>query len=169
MANLCSFSMKINGEKEKIKTFLEWMEQKGTTYMGRGAEITSPDMDEFDEVVEEISENRFSIVIGGWCKWSVEAAMILNAVSMRETPERWSFDGDHDKNLTFITLFEACEKLSLEMEVYSEESGCCFQEHMLFRNGVVEVNDTVNWTEDYDDETDEWVCEGGFESWDFVI
>ena len=31
--------------------------------------------------------------IDGWCKWSVQSAMVDNAISMRETPERWSGEG----------------------------------------------------------------------------
>lgn len=169
MANLCSFSMKINGEKENIKTFLEWMEQKGSTYMGRGAEITSPDIDNFDDVIEEIDKNFFSIVIAGWCKWSVKRSLTLDAIDMREHPEQWNLGNKNAKDLNFITLFEACSQLNLSMEAFSEEAGNGFQEHKLFRNGTVEIDMRVPWIEAYDDITGDDISEGGFKSWDFAI
>ena len=61
MANLCSFSMVVVGKnKENINTFIEWMNQKGTTWMGRGAEADiygiEEDNGEYYEVTKELLE-----------------------------------------------------------------------------------------------------------------
>lgn len=163
MANLCSFSMIIVGnKKENIDLFCNIMNQNGTTWMGRGAEASIDNIEEID--------GRYRAELSGWCKWSVEAAMIDNAISMRNEPEIWSGHG-YDSNgnkLRFITLYEACEELDLDMEVFSEEPGCGFQEHYLFRNGVLEKDESCDYSEEYDEDTEEYEPIGGFE-WDFEL
>ena len=180
MANICSFEMCVKGEHNNIESFYNAMSQNGNIFMGRGAEA-------------EISfyDNGNTAFISGWCKWSVQSAMIDNAVSMRTNPGQWYWGDDTDpSNLEFITLWEACERWNLAMEVYSEESGCCFQEHYMYDDGQITC-DCVEWNqyymEDFDTKEDaeqeldiqitdeewnsgeEFICRGGFASWDFVI
>ena len=157
MANMCYFSMKVKGEKENIKTFYNMLSQKGNIYMGRGA---------CAEIMIEDNE----AYIDGECKWSVEDALIDDAKSMREDPSLWVFDNNTDKTkLEFITLFEACEKLNLEMECYSEEIGNCFQEHLLYRNNTIEINEAREIEETEDDNGDYEIV-GGYEDWgEFII
>lgn len=182
MANLCSFSMKVRGEHDNIKKFYNAMIQKGTIYMGRGADA---------EIVYEDEDGTAQI--DGWCKWSVVSAMVSNAEDMRSHPERWWW-GDHidPKNIEFITLFEACKKWNIDMEVYSEEGGCCFQEHYVFVDGDLICEECVEWNEYYLDDyetkeeaeaelgieitdeewesgADNYISRGGFENWDFEI
>jgi hypothetical protein len=54
------------------------------------------------------------------------------------------------------------------MEVYSEEPGCGFQEHYVFVDGRLVTEETTEYTEEFNEETDEWESSGGFE-WDFEI
>lgn len=183
MANLCSFSMKVRGEHDNIEKFYNAMMQDGNIYMGRGADA-------------EINYNDEdgTAHIDGCCKWSVVSAMVDNAISMRSNPDRWGWgDGVDPKSLEFITLWEACERWSIVMEVYSEEGGCQFQEHFLCDKGDVICEDCVNWEEYFVDDyetkeeaeedmdieitDEEWAeglsegrfTRGGFESWDFEI
>lgn len=81
---------------------------------------------------------------------------------------------------------------NIVMEVYSEEEGMQFQQHILCNKGKVEIDDTVDWYEydeyDFEDyETkeeaeeglkivlseeewqDKYVTSGGFKNWDFQI
>lgn len=180
MANLCSFLMRVRGSMGDIEQFYNAMMQNGTIYMGRGAEAS---LDWEDDNVA---------MINGCCKWSVQSAMVDNAISMRTNPDRWYWgDGKSSEGLEFITLFEACKKWNIVMEVYSEECGCEFQEHYICDKGDVICNECVEWheydlydyetkeeaEEDYDtkftDEEwankDERVTRGGFENWDFEI
>ena len=162
MANICDFSMVVKGKKENIEQFMDMMEQKGTVWMGRGAVIDFTDM-------EELENGNYRCQIDGGTKWNVTSSMVLNAVSMRENPDMWFFGDDIDKTkLSFVTLFEACEQLNLAMEVYSEEAGNGFQEHYLFDEGRLMANETVDYTEEYNEETDEYETSGGF-VWDFGI
>jgi hypothetical protein len=153
------------------------MIQKGDIWMGTGAEAE----------IEFESEDRAFIT--GWCKWSIQSALIDNAESMRANPDRWWW-GDEGKPSEFITLWEACKKWNLDMEVYSEESGCCFQEHFVSIEGDVVCQECVEWNEysieDYETkeeaevdlgieitdqewEHDYFISRGGFDNWDFEI
>lgn len=179
MANICSFSMCVKGTHKNIESFYNALIQKGTIWMGRGADA---------EIHYEDNGKAF---IDGWCKWSIYSALINNAISMRTEPDLW-YHGDEPEVLEFITLEEACAKWCLEMEVYSEEYGCCFQEHYLINNDEVIINDCVEACEYdlYEYETkeeaeaefkiklsdEEWdkhkgdrFIVGGFENWDFEI
>ena len=181
MANLCSFCMCVKGTHDNIEKFYNAMFQNGNIYMGRGAEA---------DIRYEHEEDKAFIT--GSCKWSIQSAMIDNAISMRENPKRWYWgDGADSSNLEFITLFEACKKWNLDMEVYSEESGCCFQEHYMFVDGELVCDECIEWNEYYIDEyetkeeaeedleieitDEEWnsgesfISRGGFEDWDFNI
>ena len=162
MANICNFSMVVKGKKENIEQFTDMMQQKGTVWMGRGAVIHS-------QTMEEVENGKHRCQIDGDTKWSIMASMVLNAVSMRENPDMWYFaDGVDKTKLSFVTLFEACEQLKLAMEVYSEECGEAFQEHYLFDEGQLMIDEVVEYTEEYNEETDEYESSGGF-VWDFEI
>ena len=144
MANICSFNMIVRGKKENIENFKKMMNQDGNVYMGRGAEIDFEDM-------EELNDNDYRCQLNGQTKWSIQSSLIDNAISMREDNGRWSF-GDIDKTkLSFVTLYEACEQLELDMECYSEESDIGFQEHYLFVNGELIKDECVDYSEEYDD------------------
>ena len=181
MANICGFSMCIKGAHDDIENFYNAMSQKGNIFMGRGADA---------EIQYEDEENR--AFIDGWCKWSIQSALIDNAVSMRTEPSKWYWGDSVDSSkIEFVTLWEACKKWNVDMEVYSEECGCCFQEHYVMVNGDVVCEDCVEYNEycidDYEtkDEAEselgieitdeEWhsgecfISRGGFESWDFDI
>lgn len=179
MANICSFSMLVKGKHEDIEKFYNAMSQNGNIYMGRGAEA---------EIDYDDAEGRAQI--DGWCKWSVQSAMIDNAISMRNEPNIWAFSQREKEELEFITLLEATKKWNLVMEVYSEEPGCEFQEHYIFDNGTILCDESVEyheyWICEYDAKekaeealgieiTDaQWkyedcISEGGFEVWDFEI
>lgn len=181
MANICDFSMCVKGNHNDIENFYKAMSQEGNVYMGRGGVA---------EINYEDEENR--AFIDGWCKWSIQSAMIANAISMREEPDKWFWgENENKEDFEFITLIEACKKWNLVMEVYSEEPGCEFQEHILIDKGNVIIDECVDYYEYYVEEfetkdeaekeydiiiTDkEWdnresyITRGGFENWDFEI
>lgn len=163
MANICSYNMAVRGTKENIETFINMVNQKGTCYMGRGAEV-------YDVEYEQLEENLWRCTFDGCTKWSIQASLVMDAISMRKTPERWAFSRDTDRaSLTFVTLYEACEQLNIDMECYSEESDMGFQEHFLFKDGQLVLEECVEYSEEYDEENDEWIPEGGFGEWCFEI
>ena len=162
MANICNFSMVVKGKKENIEQFTDMMQQKGTVWMGRGAVIDFTDM-------EELENGKYRCQIDGDTKWSVQSSMIDNAISMRTEPEKWSFGNTDKTKLTFVTMFEACNQLQLDMEVYSEECGVGFEEHFIFIDGELIIDECVDIVEKYNEETMEYERYGGFGDWDFEI
>lgn len=157
MANMCYFSMKIKGKEENINTFYNMLSQEGNIYIGYGASA-------------EIKIDNNEAYIDGECRWSVSDALIDDVKSMKNNPKASFFGDDIDNTkLEFITLFEACEKLNLEMECYSEETGNCFQEHLLYRNNTIEINEARDIEETEDDNGDYKII-GGYENWgEFII
>lgn len=101
MANICSFRMRLKGEKENISKFFSALTQAGNIWMGRGAEAD----------IDFLSDNEAEIE--GCCKWSIQSALIDNSLSMRRQKETgegcW---GDLDTSKGFISLFEAYEILA---------------------------------------------------------
>ncbi len=180
MANLCSFVMRVRGDHNNIEKFYNAMCQNGNVYMGRGADA---EIKYEDDNVAEIS---------GCCKWSISSALIRNAISMRTEPDKWYFGPDFNFSKTqFVTLVEACRRWNVDMEVYSEESGCHFQEHYMVVDGELVIDECVEWNEYYIDDFDtkeeaervleieitdeEWyskdsfISRGGFGEWNFEI
>lgn len=177
MANICDFLMKVRGNKEDIIQFHKALNQNGKIWMGRGAET--------DLTFEEDG----AAFMSGWCKGSVTSALIDNAISMRTEPDQWFHKPDEEEH-EYITLWEACKKWNLIMEVYSEESGCEFQEHLICDKGDVICGECVEWHEycicDYETkeeaeeelgleildeewEREEWIHRGGFGDWVYEI
>ena len=184
MANICSFSMMVKGKHDDIEQFYKAMSQDGNIWMGRGADAEIDYDDNYD------GDGTDRAQIDGWCKWSVSSAMISNAISMRTEPNIWAFSKREKDDLKFITLIEATEQWNLVVEVFSEEPGCCFQEHYVFDNGTVLYDECIEYYEycicDYDTKeeaekeleieiTDEewdsqdYISRGGFGEWEFDI
>ena len=182
MANMCDFEMRVAGRRVDIAAFFDAMEQRGKYIMGRGASA---------DIYYDDDEPTTKATIYGYCKWSVMSALVDNAIDMRKHPENWCWPGsdERDDDCEYITLFEACRKWNLDMEVYSAESGCCFQEHYMIEDGTLTCEDCVDYYEYYigDYETieeaeaeldtditnEEWlegefITRGGFE-WEFSI
>ena len=163
MANICNFSMMVKGKKENIEQFVDMMEQKGTVWMGRGAVVTFANM-------EEVENEKCRCQIDGETSWSVQSSLVNNAISMRTEPNKRLWEKMLNKTkLSFVTLFEACKQLGLDMEVYSEECGFGFQEHYLFIDGELVKDECVDYSEEYNEETEEYESSGGFDDWDFEI
>ncbi len=154
MANMCGFKMIVRGDPEGIRRFVDALTQNGSIWMGRGTYLDSC-----------MFEDR-TVRISGQVKWSLQSALIDDAKSMRSQPDLW---GDLPKNGVFLTIFEACRKYNVNMEVYSEGPCCGFEEHLAYENGK-ELNDTVPYREIWDEDTGEALdFVGGYPSWEFSV
>ena len=136
MANLCDIDMHARGTRKHLEQFIDALTQKDNIWIGRGAEVNVSYNDD-----EDLSNAE----IFGYCKWSIVSALIDNAISMRQHPEKW-YTGT-DKDLTFITLDEASKIYDLDIEAYSNEPGCEFEEHYLIRKGIIEKDECVDYQE----------------------
>lgn len=159
MANLCDFEMMVKGERKNIDLFFAALTQTGNVWMGRGA------------CADIYYDDANTATISGDCKWSIHSALFTDAVSMREQKETgigsWAWNEQSDSR-DYVTLFEACKNYHVNVEVYSEETGCEFQEHYKYENGET-LSDCVDYTEVYNEDTEEYESTGGYESWDFNL
>jgi hypothetical protein len=136
--------------------------------------------------VEQRYGNVYEAVINGYCAWSVSSCMLEGGYYN-------SFKKEYPSEFRGTTLPIESKRLNLDIEVYSEESGMCFQEHYVIIDGEIVRNECVDWEEVWveDFETkeeaeeeleikitdEEWAAgqdegyftRGGFENWDFNI
>ena len=186
MPNYCNYSMKVVGTKENIEEFIKVMNADYNYYdmtfdydrhMFRVFEA------EHDEI-EARTDGKFETIINGYCAWSV-------ATCMFEGGYYKDVKKGHPDEFRGTTLDIESKKLNLNIEVYSEEPGCCFQEHYVILNGDIVCDECVEWEsyvvdefetkeqaeEELDikitdkewNECDGYINRGGFGDWDFEI
>ena len=129
MPNLCCYSMKIKGNKENVYEFHKRMrDYDAPNHLWRMFEA-----DVYDEKDNE--DGTIKIDVAGSCAWSIETCCRASGYS----------DG--------VDLLEVNSRdLNLEIEIWSDESGMCFQEHYFYKNGECLIDDCVEWNEYYYDE-----------------
>jgi hypothetical protein len=188
MPNYCNYSMCVVGKQRKnVEEFIKvinadynygTMEFSYDRHMFRVFEATA------DEI-EDRGDGTFEVIINGYCAWSVASCMLEHGY-YRDVKR------DYPDNFRGTTLPLESKRLGLDIEVFSEESGMCFQEHYIISNGELEVDETEDWeeiwVEDYETKEDaeedleikitdeEWeigseegyFTRGGFD-WDFEI
>lgn len=187
MPNLCFYSMCIKGKKDNVVEFIKII-QAGYNYIS----MTFDDDRHFCRVfdadvidgIKQVENDIYQAVINGNCAWSVRCCMFADGYY--EDLKR-----DYPNEYRCTTLPIESERLNLDIEVFSEETGMCFQEHYVIKNGEVVVSECVDYEEywhddfetkeeaeeEYDIEiTDEewnngedYFSRGGFESWAFSI
>lgn len=186
MPNYCNYSMCVVGKKESIEEFIKVMRADydyGNMEFNHDRHMFRVFEAEYDEI-EERYNDTYQVVINGYCAWSVASCMLERGY-YRDFKERY---GD---NFRGTTLLIESERLGIDIEVFSEEGGMCFQEHYMIIEGELARSECVDWTEywidDYETKEEaeteleikitdeEWnsgdVCfsRGGFENWDFEI
>lgn len=186
MPNYCNYSMCVVGKKKNVEEFIKVMQADynyGTMEFSHDRHMFRVFEAECDGV-EERCDDTYQAIINGYCAWSVTSCM-LEGGYYRE------FKRDYGDNCRGTTLLIESKRLNLDIEVYSEECGMCFQEHLIVRDGELTTDECVDWYEYCIDEYDtkeeaeaeldieitdeEWnsgesyISSGGFESWDFEI
>lgn len=146
MANICDFNMMVKGKRDNIvKFYCALTQATKKVWMGRGAEA-------------DINYEDGCAYINGWCKWSVFSSLIDNAKSMAYQKKTGFGYWDEEiisKVDEFISLFSACKKYHLNMEVFSYESDIGFSEHFKYENGELVANEEC----DYEEHSGGFKCE----------
>ena len=152
MPNLCSYAMKVVGQKEKIEEFIKVMQCNYDYYKMEfdfdrhiGGRVFDADVYEF----KEIRDGVHMALISGSCAWSVHSCMFGGAHTYYEDLKSQYFESCRS-----TTVRKESDTLGLDIEIFSEESGCEFMEHYLIRKGNIEIDDCVEyheyWVEDYE-------------------
>lgn len=165
MPNLCSFEMRAIGSRDSINKFQEIV-FADYTYIDDALDNCNADhhlfrtwAESYD--IEELDENKYIININGDCAWSVEVCMFDCA------PLGYYNQLKNNKGFKGITLPLISEKYEIDIEVYSQEFGMCFEEHFLVKGGVTVIDEVVEFHSEYNSDKDEYTDFGGFENWEF--
>jgi len=170
MPNYCDFYMRIKGEKQNVYKFATWLSADYNYCDGKPeiyVEIDGKKMSTehhigwrvfecyFEEDVFDKGyfgkEDIITLSLSGYCAWSVNSCMFdgpftYYADNHNECIEKYG----EDKSLT---LPMACEKLNLEVEVFSSEPGMCFSEHYrIDSNGELTIDEETGYVETFIDE-----------------
>lgn len=143
MPNYCNYSMCVVGKQRKnIEEFIEVM-NADYNYSTMEFDYNRHMFRVFEAVNDEIEERydgSFQTIINGYCAWSVASCMLEHGY-YRDVKR------DYPDNFRGTTLPLESKRLGLDIEVFSEESGMCFQEHYVISGGELEVEETVDWEE----------------------
>ena len=163
MANNCFYQIKaVAKNKEALERLVQIMKYKDSEYfIYRCFEAEANIYKDGDFYVADISGD----VAWSCSKWFA---------TQENKDELIVLEYDNEFNPTYgtahyISLDLLCKILGIGIELFSEESGCCFQENYHVNpNGEIIVSDVVEWTEDWwdyenDCERDEPITTGGFD------
>lgn len=128
MANNCFYTMHVKGKKENIDAFFaELRDYERVPHFWRvfSADRLDLQTDPDGTVVAEII---------GDCAWSVYCCMTDGAGTYA-----------HDCPDVSTSLQKESKRLSLAIEVFSEEPACEFQEHYHYEDGAEIANEDVKW------------------------
>ena len=145
MANMCWVEMELVGGKQNLIDFIRALNQEGNVWVGRGMEAS---YDELKEIYP--GSGKYTTRVYGDTKWSINSSMIDNAISMnhqKETGEGPWAEIDKETLTEFLTLEQACKRFSVHLEAFSSEPGCEFEEHIIIKAGLMQLNDSVDMQE----------------------
>lgn len=149
MANICNFEMRAKGTAENLKAFFDALQQEGNVWIGRGAEL-------YEEPEIQKTEEEQTVTVFGLCKWSLWAALLYDAQSMKLQKEAgqgtWTGSDEFYRTHDFLTVMEATEKWALTVEAVSEECGCCFSEHYIWSHGKTLLDLSADFEEFFSDD-----------------
>ena len=158
MANICSVRMRIAAkDAESIQKFIEDVRDSRKYRVYSGIFTTEEDFD--PGLVLDIDGAK-AYDVGFSCAWSFISSFEEDGVNKMFGKDEPAYDK---------YFHEFCKDHGVGVEVYSEESGVGFEEHYVIApSGEIVENECVNMTEEYIEEDDEWVKEGGFGDPDFL-
>ena len=135
MANNCFFTMHVKGKKENVDAFFaELRDYERVPHFWR---VFSADM----LLLQSEPDGTVVAEIIGDCAWSVHCCMCDG-------------EGTYAKDCPEVStsLQKESERLSLAIEVFSEEYGVGFQEHYRYENGAETACEETDWDSYWFDE-----------------
>ena len=148
MANCCDYEMKIKGSKEAIQRVIDCLKADYDYDEGK------PSHKHFfrvfsvydDEPLEDNGDGTFTKYIFGDCAWSVYSCMCRGGSTYYDYCKM-----EHPDTFMGTNLTEQSQ--DCEIEIFSEEPGCEFSEHYIYKNGECLADDCVDVEQgSYDDD-----------------
>ena len=169
MPNICNFMLKAKSDElENIKRFIS---------------VLSHDVDKEKEEAEEdnclagyrfsrvwiddcgwieVDEENKSVEVYGECAWSVYSCMFEGEYTYYNQWKQYE-----EEKVTSILIVS--KLLNLTVEIFSEETGMCFEEHFIVENGEILVDECLELIIDEEEgDEDDPVYISPLE-WDFTI
>lgn len=152
-------SIQVVGKKEGIEQFINHLHN---IYDNPGTQrffprtFPSRDKDEEFHFIEKVEGKEiydFHTIME--CAWSAEGCLL-----------RKGWVKSEELLSQVIDLQELTKTYNLAVELFLEEGGAGFQEHIICIFGEEVLVSSVNYVEHYNEETEEYETEGGYE-WDF--
>lgn len=141
MPNYCNYEMKIKGSKRAIQRVVDCLKADYNYDHGKPAhKHFFRVFDVYENEMEKNEDGTYTLFVCGDCAWSVHSAMVSKTGESYYSYLKKNFPQD----FMGTTLFE--QSKNCEIEVFSEEPGCEFSEHYLFKNGVCLIDDCVDIT-----------------------
>ena len=139
MPNYCNYEMKIKGSKKAIQRVVDCLKADYNYDNGK------PEHKHFFRVFDvfcddpvKVGKNTYELFVSGDCAWSVHSAMVS-----KTGESYYAYLKEHfPQDFMGTTLLE--QSKNCEIEVFSEEPGCAFSEHYIFKNGVMVLDDCVD-------------------------
>ena len=139
--NNCLFLMKVKGEKNNLKIFLDGLTHRGDLKIGRSDStfhiVNVDDLNVFEELnLEKLDDGVHTLVLKGDCLKSINSSFFKYV-------ERQNKRG----NKGFITLADASKDYEVDIEIFSKECDLEFQEHYLICHGKIKERKCVHYIE----------------------
>jgi hypothetical protein len=144
MPNYCDFTLKAVGSMQGILELSKFLcyeyyydDKKGIYpyehHFWRIIDCTKAS----ENKLEALDDGNYSFIFNGYCAWSCLSCMF-------DGPLTYQGENKHNPNNMGITLPEASKMLGLDVELWSFEPGCAFQEHYLIKQGETLISDCIN-------------------------
>lgn len=148
MANICNYSMRAKGKKKNIEEFIKIMK---ANYDYNTMQFTADrHMFRIFEAnlvtdIDNVDDDIYAVTIDGYCAWSVYACMFEGKYTYY-SENKESFGNE----FRGTTIPIESERLSLDIEIFSEETEIGFTEHYIVRKGTIELDEEVEYLADWD-------------------
>ncbi len=154
MPNYCDYEMKIRGSRKAINRVMECLK---TDYnYGEGKPTHKHFFRVFDvnsNGIKYEGNGIYTIEVWGYCAWSIATSMLGN--DKAKTSYYACVKESHPDIFMGTNLWE--QSKDCEIELFGEETGMCFSEHYLFRNGRMVVSECVDIDCEFDEEEEECI------------
>ena len=139
MPNYCNYKTKLKGEPSSIREFIDIM-KNNTDHEG-------PHMYRIfaAEVIDESEIDKGFAHIDGYCAWSVYSCMMEGEHTYYDKEKEES--AELGKQFNGTSLIKESKRLSLSIEIYSEEPGFGFEEHIYIINGDIVEYEVADMSE----------------------
>lgn len=151
MPNYCDYAMKIKGSKRVIERVVKCLTTDYDYSKRKPAEhkhffrVFEAWFNNNKDEMKRNEDGTYTLQVNGYCAWSVHSCMCSGAHTYYEDCKK-----EHPNNFMGTTLKE--QSKNCEIEVFSEEPGCMFSEHYLFKNGKCLIDDCIEISATEEDE-----------------